>query len=166
MSNDNLGNFFDAGDFGEEEDNAEHWKPLKLLGNALFKKSIEILNLSESLCDVIPENDHSDAAKRILLQNAVAVPAKIKIAMAVDEIYSFVMENAVLIKVNMVQLQEQLIALGGLHNVEEKYLDVLRKEIEEFRKIFVKWISFFEKENDFPDEWQLFNNPSNFPDGM
>lgn len=164
MSNDNLGNFFDAGDFGDEEENAENWKPLKLFGNALFKKSIEILNLSESLCDVIPENEHSDATKRILLQNAVAVPSKIKSAMAVDEIYSFVMENAVLIKISMVQLLEQLVALSGFHNVDEEYIEVLRKEIEEFRKIFIQWISFFEKENDFPDEWQLFNKPSNFPD--
>ena len=166
MSDDNLGNFFDAGDFGEEEENAENWKPLKLYGNSLFKKGIDILNLTESLCDVLPENDHSESTKRMMLQNAMAVPSKIKTAMAVDEIYSFVMENAVLIKINMVQLQEQLWALSALHNVEEKYLNVLRNEIEQFRKIFITWISYFEKGSDFPDDWHLFNDPSNFPDGL
>lgn len=162
MNDDNIGNFFDAGDFGEEEENTESWKPLKLNGNDLFRKSIEILNLTESLCDVLSENDQSDFTKRMMLQNAVAVPAKIKTAMAVDEIYSLVMENAVLIKINMVQLQEQVCALSALHNVDEKYLDVLRKEIDLFRKIFIKWVSFFEKKNDFPDQWQLFNKPSDF----
>ena len=166
MSDDNLGNFFDAGDFGEEEENAENWKPLKLHGNSLFKKGIDILNLTESLCDVLPENDHSESTKRMMLQNAMAVPSKIKTAMAVDEIYSFVMENAVLIKINMVQLQEQLWALSALHVVEEKYLDVLRKEIEQFRKIFISWVGYFEKENDFPDDWHLFNDPSTFPDEL
>ena len=98
MENDNLGNFFDAGDFGEEEENAENWKPVKVHGNALFKKSIEILNLTESLCDVLPDNEQAATSKQLMLQNAMLVPTKIKGAMGVDEIYSIVMESAVIIK--------------------------------------------------------------------
>ena len=43
MNNDNLGNFFNADDFGEDDENEESWKPIKVNGNALFKKSVDIL---------------------------------------------------------------------------------------------------------------------------
>lgn len=158
MSDDNLGNFFDANDFGEEEENADNWKPVKVLGNALFKKAINILNLTQSLCDVLPDNSHSEVTKQAMLECAMIAPAKVKSAQVVDEIYSLVMENAVLIKVNMVQLKDQLWACSAIHEVEKKYLDVLRNEIEEFRKIFIQWVGTFEKENDYPDEWHLFND--------
>ena len=166
MENDNLGNFFDAGDFGEEDENADNWKPVKVHGNALFKKAIGILNLTESLCDVLPDNEHAATSKQLMLQNAMLVPAKIKGAMGVDEIYSIVMESAVIIKINMVQLKEQLWVCSAIHNLEKKYPDVLRKEIEEFRKIFIQWVSAFDKENDLPDEWHLFNDPSSFPEDI
>ena len=57
MNSDNLGNFFNADDFGDEEENEESWKPIKVHGNALFRKAVDILNLTQSLCDVLPEND-------------------------------------------------------------------------------------------------------------
>lgn len=166
MNNDNLGNFFNAGDFDDEEENADSWKPVKVNGNALFKKAIDILNLTESLCDVLPDDDHAATTKRLMLENAMLVPSKIKGAMAIDDVYSVVMESAVIIKVNMIQLKAQLWACSALHGVEEKYLDVLRNEIEGFRKIFVQWVMAFDKANDHPDEWHLFNDPSTFSDDM
>jgi hypothetical protein len=164
MSNDNLGNFFNADDFDGDEDDAESWKPVKVHGNALFKKAIEILNLTRTLCDVLGDEEEAEATKRLMLENAMLVPAKIKGGMAIDHIYSAAMENAVIIKVNIVQLKDQLWACNAIHNIEEKYLDVLRNEIEAFRKIFVQWVTAFDKENDMPDVWHLFNDPSSFPD--
>ena len=161
---DNLGNFFNAGDFDDDEENAESWKPIKVNGNALFKKAIDILNLTESLCDVLPDDDHAVATKRLMQENAMIIPSKIKGAMAVDEIYCLVMESAVIIKVNVTELKAQLWACSALHGVEEKYTDVLRNEIEAFKKIFIQWVTSFNKENDLPDEWHLFNDPSSFPD--
>ncbi len=164
MSNDNLGNFFNADDFDSDDENAENWKPIKVNGNALFKKAIEILNLTESLCDVLPDDDHAAVTKRLMLENAMLVPSKIKGAMGVDEVYSLVMESAVIIKVNIMELKAQLWACSALHGIEEKYVDVLRNEIEAFKKIFIQWVTSFDKENDLPDEWYLFNDPSSFPD--
>ena len=164
MNDDNLGNFFNADDFGDEEEDTEGWKPLKVYGNALFKKAISILNLTQSLSDILPDNDKADITKELMLHNAMTTPKKVKAAIEVDEIYSMVMEQAVLIKINMVELRIDLWACVALHGVDLKYVEVLKNEIEEFRKIFVKWVANFEKESDFPDEWHLFNNPSDFPD--
>lgn len=166
MSDDNLGDFLDAENFKDdnEDKNSENWKPVKKLGNELFKKAIDILNLTRTICDLLPEDDQGEVTRHLMLENAMIVPSKIKGALAVDEVYSIVMESAVIIKINICQLKEQLWACSAIHDVEDKYLDVLKNEIEEFKKIFIWWVSSFDKENDLPDEWHLFNDPASFPD--
>ena len=139
-------------------------KPVKLYGKQLFKKVIDILNLSQTICDVLPERKHAEVTRSLMMGNKNTVTTKIKGAMAADDVYSLVMENAVIIKVNICQLKDQLWACEAIHNVEERYLDVLKNEIKTFKKIFVQWIGSFDKERDLPDEWHLFNNPANFPD--
>ena len=96
--------------------------------------------------------------------NKNTVTTKIKGAMAADDVYSLVMGNAVIIKVNICQLKDQLWACEAIHNVEERYLDVLKNEIKTFKKIFIQWVGSFDKERGVPDEWHLFNDPANFPD--
>ena len=98
------------------------------------------------------------------MHNALMVPSLIKGAMAVDDTYSHVMENAVIIKVNIMELRDQLWACENLEEIEVKYLDVLEKEIDTFKGIFIQWVSCFDKSSDLPDEWHLFNNPGDFPE--
>ena len=117
----------------------------------------------KTIGDLLEEDEHAEITKRLMLENAMIVTTKIKGTLAADEVYSFVMESAVIIKVNISQLKAQLWACGALHNIEEKYLDVLKVEIENCRKIFIQWVATFDKENDLPDEWHLFNNPDTFP---
>ncbi len=40
MSIDNPGNFLDADNFGGNNDKNDSWKPVKINGNALFKKAL------------------------------------------------------------------------------------------------------------------------------
>ena len=163
MSIDNPGNFFNEHEFGDHE-NEDSWKPVKVHAKALYKKSIEILNLSNTICDLLGEEEDGDITKRLIMENAMIVPTKIRGAMSVDDVYSIVMESAVIIKVNICQLKAQLWACEELHGIENKYVEVLREEIESFKKIFIKWVTSFDKENDLPDEWHLFNDPSTFPE--
>ncbi|MEI9955234.1 MAG: hypothetical protein WDM90_02770 [Ferruginibacter sp.] len=166
MSDENIGGFFNYHDMEDDDDDekAESWKPIKTHGNALYRKSIDILNLARTICDMLPEDeDEIISTKSLIMQNAYLIPAKIKGAMGM-EYYLLMIENAVIIKVNACQLREQLWACNHLHGIERKYTDVLRNEIEEFRKIFISWVTSFDKENDLPDEWHLFNDPSTFPE--
>lgn len=164
MSEDNIGNFFGAENFQDGENNGDSLKPVKIYGQELFKKAIDILNLTKTICDLLPEDDHADITKRLMMENAMIVPGKIKGAMGVDDVYSIVMESAVIIKVNICELKAQLWACSNIDCVEERYLDVLKDEIDEFKNIFIRWVSSFDKENDLPDEWHLFNDPASFPD--
>jgi hypothetical protein len=164
MGDDNIGRFFNYHDMGDDGDEkSENWKPVKQYGKALYRKSIDILNLARTIGDMLPEDEDADSTRHLILQNAYLVPAKIKGAM-VMEYYSLMMENAVIIKVNICQLREQLWACKEFHGLEQQYIDVLRNEIDDFRKIFINWITSFDKKNDLPDEWHLFNDPSAFPD--
>jgi hypothetical protein len=164
MGDDNIGRFFNYHDMGDDGDEkSENWKPVKQYGKALYRKSIDILNLARTIGDMLPEDEDADSTRHLILENAYLVPAKIKGAM-VMEYYSLMMENAVIIKVNICQLREQLWACKEFHGLEQQYIDVLRNEIDDFRKIFINWITSFDKKNDLPDEWHLFNDPSAFPD--
>ncbi|MFM2326486.1 MAG: hypothetical protein RIR31_688 [Bacteroidota bacterium] len=164
MGDDNIGRFFNYHDMGDDGDEkSENWKPVKQYGKALYRKSIDILNLARTIGDMLPEDEDADSTRHLILENAYLVPAKIKGAM-VMEYYSLMMENAVIIKVNICQLREQLWACKEFHGLEQQYIDVLRNEIDDFRKIFINWIASFDEKNDLPDEWHLFNDPSAFPD--
>jgi hypothetical protein len=165
MDTDNPGNFFLPDDFEDADGlNEGHLKPVKIYGKQLYKKAIQILHLTQTICDLMAEEEYEEMTKGLMLQNAMVIPAKIRGAMAVDDVYSIVMENAVIIKVNVCELKAQLWACDEIHGVEKKYLEVLREEIAVFKTIFIQWVTSFDKENDLPDDWYLFNDPANFPD--
>lgn len=163
MSDDNIGRFMSYHDDDDDDDN-ESWKPVNQFGKALYRKSVDILNLAQTLCDMLPENDdHAAHTEHMIMQNACIIPAKIKGAMAM-EYYSLMIENAVIVKVNAVELCTALWACSTMHGIDQKYVDVIREEIEVFRKIFINWVGAFDKTNDLPDEWHLFNDPASFPE--
>ena len=114
MSLDNPGDFFDYQSFDEDE-NADAGKLVKIHGNALFKKSIDILNITWTICDLLANADGGEDTARLMIENAMIVPAKIRGAMSMDNVYCLVMERAVIIKVNISELKTQLWACEEMH---------------------------------------------------
>ena len=49
------------------------------------------------------------------------------------------------------------IQMHGFKDVE--YLDLLRREVEEFRVLFAEWVKTFDCWNYIIDRWGLFNPP-------
>ena len=41
---------------------------------------------------------------------------------------------------------------------------MMKVESAVFKELFIQWIKAFDKTNDLPDDWHLFNDPSTFPD--
>ena len=164
MSIENPGNFFLPHDFNfEEERDGLDCKPIKIYGKALYNKAIILLNLTQTICDLLPEDEFEEVTKGLMLHNALVIPAKIRAAMCVDSVYCSVMENAVIIKVNVCELQAQLWACNEIHGIDQQYTNVLKEEISNFRALFIQWVSAFDKNSDHPDEWHLFNDPNSFP---
>jgi hypothetical protein len=96
--------------------------------------------------------------KSIMMEDVMIMNAKIRGAEAGD-LYSIRMENAVIIKTHAVSLLTATSGLKMMGLSNNKYLQLLRDEIEEFRKLFLEWIQSFDKTNDIPDGWGLFFDP-------
>ena len=161
MSIDNPGRFFSAGDFDDDEENK--LQPSYIYGKELFKKATDILNITSTITDLLPEEPEEKVSTiALMLENAHKIRAKIRGAMVMD-LYSLKMENAVIIKVNVMELNAQIWVCEEEHGIEKKYTEILRDEIVAFKELFIQWIKSFDKTNDLPDNWHLFNDPSTFP---
>lgn len=121
----------------------------------LMQKARQILETTEALTETLPDDDMADHYRRIMIQDALILAPKIAGAEGAD-LYTLRMENAVLIKVAARNLLTQTSGLRMMGLCDPRYLEVLRDEIEEFRKLFVDWIRTFDRKRDIRDNWGLF----------
>ncbi len=127
----------------------------------LFKKALEILQLTEGLVQIIPADNEilQETTVRYMLQNAMIIPAKIAGA-EVGDLYDLRMENAALIRKSARELYVQAGSLRSEENITDTdYIVLLRNEIDEFRLLFIDWVTGFDIWNYIKDDWGLFNPP-------
>jgi hypothetical protein len=128
----------------------------KLEALPIYKKALEILDLTEQIVDTFNEEDRARIHRQNMLEDAMIIPAKIAGAEAMDD-YILKMENATIIKIHARSLLTQTSSAKYLHLQDERYLKLLRDEIEAFRILFKQWVTTFEngttKEG---DGWGLF----------
>ena len=168
MDLENFDDFDHVPDFDEKRlfrgQEGEEWKNKELRATTrnLYLKAKEIYKLTHTLVDTFPEgNQHGEYIKGAMIGYASIIPAKI--AGAAGGFYSMQMEKAVIIRINMVDLRNTLWTCLTEEWCSEEYVEMMRAEIEQFRLLFVEWIKSFDKTNDYPDEWHLFNDPEGFP---
>jgi hypothetical protein len=141
---------FDPEDDSDDSDfNDYHSMPV-------FKKAEEIASIVRTICQLIEDKDVAEPVKEQMLANAYLIPAKIVGAEAID-IYGLKFDNAMLIKLAARELSTQVTFLNQLQVCNEKYLIMLKEEIEEFRLLFLEWVRGFDRSNDLPDEWDIRN---------
>ena len=143
----------------------------------LMKKAEEIRNLVRHILAAAPEPKKNDAPapgddkseaeyRQEALQHqmddmygaAILIPAQIAGAEGAD-VYDLRMENATLIRK---AARELVVGLRGLEMFgydEPRYFNLLREEVEEFRKLFVDWVQAFDMKRFIADDWGLFNPP-------
>ena len=142
----------------------ERWNKLPV-----FKKALEIQKLINYLIEAVEKSEinfeNKIEAEMIknsiyyLRENSVIIPAKIAGASHKDILYDIKMENAAIIRKAARELitDARSIEMHGYKDIE--YLDLLRKEIDEFRVIFAEWVKTFNPWNYTIDRWGLFNPP-------
>ncbi|AOW10846.1 hypothetical protein [Flavobacterium gilvum] len=132
----------------------------KIHNMPIYQKAEQIFKLTEGLVQIIPKDDEilQETSVRFMLEDAIIIPAKIVNAEAGD-LYDLRMENAAIIRKAARDLYVHAGSLHyhGIENVE--YIDLLRKEIDEFRMLFIDWVASFDVWNYIKDEWGLFNPP-------
>ena len=142
----------------------EKWEKLPI-----YLKSMEILNLVDHIVNAVENTEmafeEEIQAKMIknnleyLRENSLIIPAKIAGAADEDMPYDIKMENATIIKKAARELLTDArgLQMHGFKDIE--YLDLLRKEVDEFRILFAEWVKTFDCWNYIIDRWGLFNPP-------
>jgi len=130
----------------------------------LFQKAELIYQLVESLVASLPEEDeYIQDTKHLMREDAMIIPAKIAGAEGGD-LYSIRMQNASLIREHAMHLYVQVGSLRFHKSYKDlEYIKLIRKEIDEFRLLFIEWIESFDTNNHIWDEWGLFNPPGAIP---
>jgi hypothetical protein len=159
---------FDDNDDMEErelhsyDDEGEEWKtkPMRDAAMPLLKLAQQIFKTVMAIVETIPEEDtgdeHMSEHRSWMMENAMKLGVKISGAMATGD-YILMQENAVVIKLAARELLTQTSGLKMFGYPNQDYLDALRSEIEEFKKLFVKWVRTFVREEPlWPDGWGLF----------
>lgn len=126
----------------------------------IYQKAMSICKLVESFMSTLPEDDiFLQQSKGLMMEDAIAIPSKIAGAEGV-KLYSIRMQNAALIRNHAMHLYAQLGSFR-FHSKfkEQEYVTLLRKELDEFKVLFVKWVADFDPEIYIWDDWGLFNPP-------
>ncbi len=161
MSRDDDDDEFDFDDFNEEDwDSEEIRKEMqehhdRVRNMPLMRKAEEILHLTEAIVATIDEEKDVLQIREQMTANALILMPKIAGAEG-GNLYTLRMENAVIVKIHARELlaQTSLVKAEKLANAAD--IQILRDTIEEFRGLFVEWVSRFDKSNDIPDGWGLF----------
>ncbi|UYZ62417.1 hypothetical protein [Hymenobacter weizhouensis] len=124
---------------------------------ALFTKARELSDLTYAFVKSLPDEDDLPMPMLggLMLENAYMLGAKLAASRAIPY-YSRRMELAVLIKLAAEGLLTQTSTCKMLEVGAPEYLQLLRREIEEFRLLFIAWVQDFDPTNDIEDEWGLF----------
>lgn len=128
---------------------------------AIYQKAGQIFQITQGLVQIIPaENEFlQETTVRFMMEDAMTIPTKIAGAEAGD-LYDLRMENAAIIRKAARDLYVQAGSLRFEESIPDKdYILLLRKEIEEFRLLFIDWVASFDMWNYIKDDWGLFNPP-------
>jgi len=125
----------------------------------IYKKGWEIYEVVDRICQLIPEDDEMlGQVKSIILEDAMMLTVKVAGAEA-GQLYDIKMEAAAIIRKAALNLmiQNHTLEMFGFEHVE--YFRIVRNLLEEYRLLFIDWVSKFDRWNYIIDRWGLFNPP-------
>jgi len=148
--------------FMDEEEEGEGWKPKPTRDacKALYRQWREVMFILKGILNPILETAGEDDTDmfidcaRSIIGDAHMVGVKIMSSEA-GGIYIMRMENASIIRQLAQSVATTLLMFVEEDTIEEKYVVIVREEIQKFRLLFIKWVNTFEKD-EFTDEWGLF----------
>lgn len=143
-------------------ENGTDWKPINILQLELIRIIEKITETLEVLKDTTNEDTLYANPQTIETYVSDAYLSTVKLCSCLDcEMYILYMENAAIIRYNMIQLNNFIgsVRMFSEHKneviIENDYLKILADEHKEFKEIFIKWTSLLEKD-EFEDDWNLF----------
>ena len=129
----------------------------------IYKKGEEIYQVVDQICELIDDDDQFlGHVKRIMLEDAMLLTVKVAGATG-GQLYDIKMECATIIRkaARELMIQNHALQMFGFEHVE--YFQIVRNMIEEYRLLFIDWVSGFDKWDYIIDRWGLFNPPGVSP---
>ncbi len=125
----------------------------------IYRKGQEIFDMVNKIVDLIPDNNkYLMDIKDWILSDAAQLTVKVAGAEAAG-LYDLKMENAAIIRkaARDLMVQQHSLESFGFEFVE--YYQIVRDLIEEYRLLFIDWVTGFDKWDYLIDRWGLFNPP-------
>jgi hypothetical protein len=125
----------------------------------LYKKGQEIFEVVDQICQLIPDdNGPLGHIKGIMLEDAMMLSVKVAGA-AGGQLYDIKMEAAAIIRkaARNLMVQNHSLEMFGFEDVA--YFQIVRDLLEEYRLLFIDWVSKFDQWDYVIDRWGLFNPP-------
>jgi len=138
------------------DDNEDETDPKEL---PLYKKGMEIFEVVDRICQLIPDdNEQLQYLKGIILEDAMLLTVKVAGATA-GQLYDIKMEAATIIRkaAQNLMIQNHSLEMFGFEHLE--YFQIVRNLLEEYRLLFIDWVSKFDRWDYVIDRWGLFNPP-------
>lgn len=129
----------------------------------IYKKGMEIFEVVEHICQLIPDDDKMlGHVKGIMLEDAMLLTVKVAGATG-GQLYDIKMEAATIIRkaARELMIQNHSLKMFGFEHVE--YFQIVRDLLEEYRFLFIDWVSEFDQWDYIIDRWGLFNPPGVSP---
>ena len=140
--------------FDNEDEEKED--PRKL---PIYQKGREIFELVKQIADLIPaKHSELEMTKVIMLEDAALLYIKVAGATGAG-LYDIKMEAAAIIRKAARDLMVQNHTLEMFGFKEVHYFQMVRDLIEEYRLLFIDWVSSFDEWDYAIDRWGLFNPP-------
>ncbi len=125
----------------------------------LYKKGEEIYDVVDRICQLIPDEDEMlQHVKDLMLEDAMLLSVKLAGAEA-GQLYDIKMEAATIIRKAALNLMIQNHSLEMFGFEHAGYFKMVRELLEEYRLLYIDWVSKFDKWNYVIDRWGLFNPP-------
>jgi len=122
----------------------------------IYKQSLLIRKLTKFVVAPIDEEDEMNL-RELMLEHAYMISSKIAGAEA-GELYSYRLENAFSIKRFANELMTEIVLCETKRLGNQKYVPLLKEQIEELRRMFVIWVKSFDKSKDVEDNWSLWRD--------
>jgi hypothetical protein len=125
----------------------------------IYKKGEEVFEVVDQIYQLIPDdNEMLKHLKGTMYEDAMMLTVKVAGATA-GQLYDLKMEAAALIRKAACDLmvQNHSLEMFGFEHVE--YFQIVRDLLEEYRLLFIDWVSKFDPWDYVIDRWGLFNPP-------
>jgi hypothetical protein len=154
---------FDSADdeLSEEEMRKYEWerqeKYKAIHNHPLYKLAVEIMDTVNALNESIIDDRDRQMYEMTLTESSLSLAPKIAGAMGSGS-RILALQNASIIRYHAEFLLSSTSGLKSLDSVDKKYVQLLRDDMIEFRKLFRAWVKEIKqmRKDDYEDEWGLY----------